>query len=177
MSTPTDDVTVRAERPDDVAGIRAVNLEAFTLPGEADLVDRLRDQGDLAVSLVAEVDGTIVGHVAFSPVSLDGERDDPPALGLAPVAVHPDRQRHGIGRRLIETGLEACRSLGAPFVVVLGDPEYYGRFGFERADERGFDNAYAAGEAFRILPLTEDALVGRMGFIAYAPAFDELGTE
>lgn len=167
-------VLSRPEFPDDVDGIRAVHLAAFTLPDEAALVDRLRADGDLVCSHVALIDEVIVGHVAFSPVALDGEREDPPGVGLAPVAVHPDRQRVGIGRWLIEEGLTILREQGTPYVVVLGDPAYYSRFGFERADELGFGNGYGAGEEFRIAALQPNALDTRSGFVTYAPAFDEL---
>src|SRR5204863_1426042 len=110
------------------------------------------------VSLVAEVDGHVVGHIAFSPIQVDGESREGVGVGLAPLAVLPDSQRHGIGSRLIREGLAACNRAGYGFVVVLGWPEYYPRFGFIRADRRGLANEYGADEAFMVLELRDGAI-------------------
>src|SRR5687767_7703728 len=118
--------TIRPERAGDLAAIRAVHESAFPTALEARLVDALRDAGRLVVSLVAEEADRIVGHVAFSPVTVAGSSA---GLGLAPVAVSPDCQRRGTGGRLVTGGLAAAGASGAGFVVVLGDPGYYGRFG------------------------------------------------
>ena len=118
---------IRAEEQLDRAGVRAVNVAAFETALEANLVDALRDQAEPIVSLVAEDDGVIVGHIMFSPVSLSGH----PALhimGLAPMAVSPARQRKGIGSALVRAGLERCRRLGIGAVVVLGHPAYLPTF-------------------------------------------------
>jgi len=125
---------IRPERRDEVAAISNVTTAAFeTAPHssgtEARIVEGLRTGGALTVSLVAEDDGEIVGHVAFSPVMIVGVGGD--WYGLGPVSVRPDRQRHGLGQSLVRTGLEHLRALGAAGCVVLGDPAYYQRFGFE----------------------------------------------
>jgi putative acetyltransferase len=124
---------IRPERHEDVDAIRAVTISAFkdmphSSQTEAAIVDALRTAGAMTISLVAIQDGEVVGHVAFSPVILNGEANG--WYGLGPVSVRPDRQRTGIGRALIVEGLGRLRSLDAQGCVVLGDPGYYGRFGF-----------------------------------------------
>src|SRR5262245_38064758 len=117
---------IRPERAGDEAAIRAVHRSAFPADAEARLVDRLRANGKARVSLVAEADGLVVGHVLFSPVTVEG-RSTCVGLGLAPLAVAPDHQRRGVGSALVREGLAACRRQGCGFVVVLGHPAYYPR--------------------------------------------------
>lgn len=124
---------IRPERFDDRAALRQLVAAAFrdaphSSGTEAAILDMLRERGRLTLSLVAEDRGVIVGHVAFSPVAIDGIAGG--WFGLGPVAVRPDRQRSGIGRALIEDGLGRLRADGARGCVVLGDPAYYRRFGF-----------------------------------------------
>jgi len=167
-------ISVRNEAPADHAAVREINLLAFGGPGEADLVDALRGRATPCVSLVAEVAGRVVGHLILSPVTLDGH----PALrtmGLAPMAVLPDHQGTGVGSALVRAGLEACRTLGAEVVVVLGHPTYYPRFGFAPASRLGLRCVYdAPDEAFMALELTPGALAGRAGLVRFHPAFDDL---
>src|SRR4026208_473479 len=116
---------LRPEGPDDSSQIRRVNELAFGQPAEADVVDNLRRVCVESLSLVAEEDdATIVGHILFTPVVVEGL---PPGMGLAPMAVLPDRQRQGIGSQLVRRGLDILRERGCPFVVVVGHPEYYPR--------------------------------------------------
>ncbi|WP_176073490.1 GNAT family N-acetyltransferase [Brucella intermedia] len=129
---------IRNETPQDAAEIRRLTDEAFRNAAhssgkEGDIVDTLRAADALTLSLVAEEDGQVLGHVAYSPVLVDGE--DKGWHGLGPVSVRPDRQGEGIGGKLIREGLARLRSLGAEGCVLLGEPGYYGRFGF-KADER-----------------------------------------
>ena len=125
---------LRPEREGDIDAIRTLTETAFRTAPHADgtehlIIDRLRAAGALTLSLVAEADGTIVGHVAFSPVSLsDGSRG---WYGLGPISVDPSRQGEGIGGKLIGEGLERLKALGATGCVLLGDPAYYSRFGFK----------------------------------------------
>lgn len=129
-------VTIRPEAPADAAAIHAVTRAAFATAAHASgteqhIVDALRAAGQLTISLVADEAGVVVGHVAISPVTLsDGARG---WYGLGPVSVHPDRQRAGIGVQLVERALDLLRQRSPAGCVVLGDPAYYGRFGF-RAD-------------------------------------------
>ena len=167
--------TIRPERPDDVSGIRHVNERAFGQPAEADLVDTLRPACADALSLVAE-DGPIVGHILFTPVVVEGR--DPPVvgMGLAPMAVLPERQRQGLGSQLVRRGLEMLRARGCPFVVVVGHPEYYPRFGFERASAHGLRSQWEGmpDQAFMVLLLDAPAMAGTSGVAKYRDEFNEV---
>jgi putative acetyltransferase len=159
------------ERPDDALSIAAVHRAAFPTDAEARLVDALRAAGRLVVSRVAVTDDGIVGHVAFSPVTIDGRECG--GVGLAPLAVLPAYQRRGIGGDLVRAGIEACRDLGVRFVVVLGWPDYYPRFGFDRADVHGLANEYTQGPSFMVLPLSGG--LPASGLVRYAPEFAMFG--
>jgi putative acetyltransferase len=140
-------VNIRHERAEDFAAIRRLLIAAFGGPAEVELVDGLREDGDLAHALVAEDDGDVVGYVAFSPLK-SPER----ALALAPLAVAPEQQRRGIGTALIDEGLRQARAGGWGAVFVLGEPEYYKRSGFTLEAATGFDSPYA-GPYFMALQL------------------------
>ena len=160
---------IRPETPADREAVHALNTAAFGQPDEADLVDRLREQARPYLALVAEDAGEIVGHIAFSPVTVEGATE---VLGLAPMAVHPDRQRSGIGSALVRAGLRACAEADGVAVVVLGHPAYYPRFGFAPAHTFGLACAYdAPTEAFMALELTPGALAAATGVVHYHPAF------
>ena len=125
-------MNIRSEQPADVATIRALTRAAFanaphSSQTEAAIVDALRDAGALTLSLVAEDAGTILGHVAFSPVTVGGEAG---RYGLGPVSVWPDSQGRGIGQSLIRHGLDELRRIEGRGCVLIGDPAYYCRFGF-----------------------------------------------
>ncbi len=143
------DVLIRGETPDDVGDIADVTVAAFrTLEisnqTEHFIIDALRAAGALTVSLVAEVDGRVVGHVAFSPVTIsDGTAD---WYGLGPVSVLPEYQRQGIGGALIREGLLRLQALNARGCCLVGDPGYYERFGFERIP--GFGHAGVPEDVF-----------------------------
>jgi putative acetyltransferase len=163
-------VRIRPEQPSDAAGIRAVHEAAFEQSTEADLVDLLRTQASPLISLVAEADG-IAGHILLSPVTLLGH-PDLNIMGLAPMAVLPAAQRQGIGSALVRAGLDACRSLGAGAVIVLGHAEYYPRFGFVRAARYGIRSEYdVADEGFMVAELTPGYLTGASGTVRYHPVF------
>jgi len=167
-------VIIRAEIPKDGAAVRAVNVSAFETALEANLVDALRAQAQPLVSLVADDDSAIVGHIMFSPVSLSGH----PALhimGLAPMAVFPDRQRAGIGSALVRAGLEQCARLGFGAVVVLGHPAYYPRFGFVTSTRFGIGCEYDVPEdVFMVVELQPGYLRGVSGTIRYHAAFSSV---
>jgi putative acetyltransferase len=165
-------VTIRPEHEADADAIRAVHEASFPAPGESRLVDALRSAGRLVVSLVAEVDGRGVGHVAFSPVTLAATASTAgPGLGLGPLSVLPEFRRRGIGARLVTDGMGAAAAAAATFVVVLGDPAYYGRFGFAPAARWGLTDAYGGGDAFQAIELRPGALAGAAGLVRYAPKF------
>ena len=155
---------IRAESPADAAAVRAVHKAAFPTDAEARLVDAIRANGNDRVSLVAQNQGRIVGHALFSPVEVEGSE----GIGLAPVAVLPDLQGVGIGTALVKAGIDACRSLGVKFIVVLGGPRYYRRFGF-RPTHLG--NEYGAGEEFMALELEPRATAALHGVVKYGNEF------
>jgi putative acetyltransferase len=165
---------IREERQGDAECIREVNLGAFGTSAEADLVDALRRQATPLVSLVAEDDTNVIGHILFSPVAL---ASDPELLlmGLAPMAVVPSRQRQGVGSTLAREGLERCRELNVAAVVVLGHPEYYPRFGFIPAVRLALRSEYdVPDEAFMVHELRDGVLRGLSGTIRYHPVFRDL---
>ena len=142
---------VRTGTPEDAGAVRDVVTRAFRGPLEAELVERLRGSGCERIELVAEHAREVVGHVLFTAIELDGI-DAPRAFGLAPLAVHPERQRTGIGSALVRAGLVEARRRGVELVFVLGDPAYYGRFGFEDAARSGVRCGFEApAGAFQLL--------------------------
>lgn len=162
---------IRPEKPADHAAVRQINLLAFDGEPEADLVEALRRDADPVISLVAEDDGEIVGHILFSPVSVDSVADNL-VMGLAPMAVAPDRQREGIGSALVRAGIAACEAAGIGGIVVLGHPGFYPRFGFRPASEFGLESEYAVpDEAFMALPLGAADFGASPGTARYHPAF------
>lgn len=164
-------VTIRPEQPGDVAAIHAVHVACFPTDAEARLVQLLRATGQLTVTLVAEVADHIVGHLAFSPVTTAAGAV---GMGLAPVSVLPMHQRQGIAAGLIEQGLKQCHAAGYGWVVVLGEPAYYARFGFQPAGDYGLSDEYGGGAAFQVLELTAGHMPHGAGFVRYAPAFASL---
>jgi putative acetyltransferase len=151
--TEKDSVSIRAESPDDRAAVFAVNRAAFESDAEARLVDRLRLEADPVVSLVAEVDACIVGHILFSPATLSADAGLF-VMGLGPMAVVPGQQNRGIGSALVRAGLDRCRDLGCEAVFVLGHPLFYPRFGFESASTYAISSDYdLPDEVFMALEL------------------------
>ena len=164
---------IRAAHSKDAAGIRAVNVSAFGTTAEADLVDALCERAAPIVSLVADDDGAIVGHILFTPLTLDADRELK-VMGLAPMAVATGRQRQGIGAALVQAGLDECWQLGAAAVAVLGHAEYYPRFGFVPASQFGLMSQYdVPDDVFMIVEGRRGALAGKHGLLRYHPAFAE----
>ena len=166
------ELTIRLELPGDTPGIRAVNERAFGQPDEAALVDAVRARGERSISLVA-VDGERpVGHILFTPVTIQGPDCAHEVVGLAPMAVDPDCQRRGIGSRLVARGLDRCRESGYHIAVVLGHPTYYPRFGFVPARRHGIRfELDVPDDAFMVLELDPGALAGCTGVARYAKEF------
>jgi putative acetyltransferase len=164
---------VRPETGDDSDSIRAVHLAAFPTAAEADLVTRLREDLDSEISLVAERSGEIVGHVLLSRMAVSGDGRPWRALGLGPVGVRPGAQGGGVGSELIRSALGIAGALGEEIVFVLGEPDYYTRFGFSKEAAAPFASPYA-GPYFMALRLRPDIAAPASGSAAYAPAFAAL---
>ncbi|MCX5866743.1 MAG: N-acetyltransferase [Proteobacteria bacterium] len=163
---------IRKEKPEDFAAVRRVNELAFGQPAEATLVEALRGAGQAMLSLVALENDRVVGHILFSPVTITGASGPDQVLGLAPMAVLPERQKSGVGTLLVKTGLDECWRLGYRAVVVLGHPDYYPRFGFVPAGRFGLNCEYdAPEEAFMALELEPGALGSRGGTVKFHPEF------
>jgi putative acetyltransferase len=160
---------IRSEAPGDVAAICAVEEAAFLQSAEAQLVDDLRDAGDSVFSLVAVAGETVIGHAMFSRLKAPFS-----ALALGPVAVLPDRQRMGVGSRLIREGIARSEAAGWAGIFVLGDPAFYRRFGFDAGKASGFISPYA-GPHLMALSLGRSELPTDAGSIEHAPAFAKLG--
>jgi len=163
-------VRIRPETPHDVEAVRQVHRLAFGRDEEARLVDALRAGGWARVSLVAEADGVVAGHILFSDLPIVTGRGEVAALALAPVAVLPLDQRMGIGSALIREGLKLCRQQGGRIVIVVGEPGYYRRFGFSSELARPL-RAPFSGEAFMALELAPGALAGVTGVVRYPEPF------
>src|SRR5215471_18873826 len=163
---------VRGETPENIPAIHHIHTAAFGRPNEADLVDVLRQHNALTISLVAVKDGRLVGHIAFSPVTITSSTGTIEALGLAPMAVLPAYQRRDIGSQLVEVGLTACHNTPYDVVVVLGHLHYYPRFGFVPAKPLGIVWEHdAPEEAFMVKEIQEGALAQIRGVVKYRPEF------
>lgn len=148
-----------------------MHAASFPTTAEACLVDALRAAGHLVVSLVAIEGDAVVGHVAFSPVRLAGATA---GVGLGPVAVLPEHRRRGVAAGLIREGLVRCTADRWPFVVVLGEPAYYRRFGFLPARQWGLEDEYGGGDAFQALELRPGGIPPIGGLVAYGAEFADV---
>ena len=165
-------ITFRQEEPGDQLAIRRVNEHGFGGGEEAVLVDALRQANAVVLSMVALDGEDIIAHILFTEVLLTQADTQFAALGLGPMAVLPSHQRKGIGSQLLEIALDKCRRLDYDFVVVLGHPEFYSKFGFSPAKPHGISCEFdAPDEAFMVLELRENGLAGRSGTVHYRDEF------
>jgi putative acetyltransferase len=168
------DILIRPESPADCLAIRQVNEQAFGKPNEARIVEEVRESPFFIpeLSLVAERDSKIVGHILFSKGKVQGEGESWDLLALGPIAVQPASQRHGAGSRLIQAGLDRALQLGHRGVFLIGHPTYYPRFGFTPASAFGLALPFEVpDEVFMALPLWPGAMDGIRGTVVYPPAF------
>jgi putative acetyltransferase len=167
------DTAIRPEAPTDAAQVHDVVRSAFGRDDEAILVASLRSLPGV-LSFVAVAGPRVIGHVMFSPIMLPCAESPAAARGLAPVAVVPDLRRQGVGSGLIRFGLAELERNGVDVVFVLGDPDFYGRFGFVPAHAVGLRSRWGGQDgAFLVLELAEGALGGCRGTVEYLPVFDE----
>lgn len=177
MGNYSNKVVITEEQPEDIETIHRVNFAAFKGGGEADVVDQLRSSCDDFISMVAKLDGQVVGHIFFTPVRIV-QKNDWTVLGsgLAPLAVDPEFQGEGIGSKLCKEGLQRIEAEGYPFAVVLGNPKFYSRFGFERASKHGITSSFEGvpDEAFMITIFDPQIMADVSGIAYYQPAFDSV---
>jgi putative acetyltransferase len=165
-------ITFRQEEPGDRLAIRRVNEKGFGTSEEANLVDALRQTNAIVLSMVALDDRDIIAHILFTEVDLVQANSQFKGLGLGPMAVLPCHQRKGVGAQLLQIALDKCRRLDYDFVVVLGYPEFYSKFGFSPAKPQGIRCEFdAPDEAFMVLELRENGLAGRSGTVHYREEF------
>ena len=167
-------ITIREEQSQDIESIRNLNKLAFGQTQEADLVDKLRQDCNSLLSLVAVMQNQVVGHILFSPATIESRQRTVHGMALAPMAVLPESQRQGIGSKLVRTGIEKLKKRQYPFIIVLGHAEYYPRFGFEPASRYGIRSEWEVpDDAFMILVLNEPEMHGISGVAKYRAEFTE----
>lgn len=169
-------IKVRCEIKDDYPRISEINNAAFNQPNEAILVEKLRKTPDFIpdLSLVAETEGEVVGHILFYPIKIDSGKIKHDSLALAPMSVHPDYQNRGIGSRLVNEGLRKAKSLGCGSVIVLGHSGYYPRFGFEKASKWSINAPFdVPDDVFLALELKKNGLKNIKGTVEYPNEFNE----
>ena len=165
---------IRKETAADIEAVFEINRSAFPTEEEAQLANRLRETASPLISLVAEGEQEIIGHILFTPVTLDSDTNLF-LMGLAPMAVNPARQNKGVGSLLARAGIEECRALGAAGLVVWGHPKYFSSFGFSRSANFGIKSKYdGAPEVFMVLELSAEVFAGKAGVISYHPSFARL---
>ena len=163
-------ISVKPAEPADSERIRAIHLSAFPSALEADLVEKLEQDGDLIISLVAERGGEAIGHIALSRMRAMADGEPVRALGLGPIGVDQVMQNGGAGSALIEAAKAIAQATGERMIFVLGEPEYYHRFGFSAATASPFQSPFS-GPYFMALELRPGTAVPSQGEAAYAPAF------
>lgn len=169
-------MSIRSEKPEDYQSIYNVNKLAFKGEVEAKLVDNLRKTKGFIpeLSLVAIKDGEVIGHILFSVIHIQTNSKSVPVLGLAPMAVLPKHQKQGIGSTMVREGLTICKELGYKAVILVGHPDYYPRFGFSPAKEKGLKLPFdAPDEAFMVFEIIPQALAGIKGTVVYPSEFAE----
>jgi len=167
-------ITIRQEQPQDLNAIRTVNRRAFGQRLEADLVDKLRQKYHDLLSLVAVMQNEVVGHILFTPVTIESANTAVRGMALAPMAVMPEYQRMGIGSELVRAGIEQLKKRECLFIIVLGHAEYYPRFNFEPASRYGIRSEWEVpDDTFMILVLNEFEMQSTSGVARYLPEFAE----
>jgi len=169
-------ITIRPETKNDYLAIREINDLAFKQKNEGLLIEKLRETSDFIpeLSLVAQFEGKVVGHLLLYPVQVNNKNTKHAVLSLGPMSVHPDYQRKGIGSKLVREGLKRAKEKGYGSVILVGHPEYYPRFGFSKASKFEIKVPFDAPDnAFMALELVENALQNVKGVVEYPNSFYE----
>lgn len=168
-------IEIREEKQEDHDAVRFVNDQAFGTPEEGRIVDKLREICKETISLVAVSGEKIVGHIFFSPATIDHQDGQVVGMGLAPMAVSPEFQKQGIGSLLVKEGIRRIKETDCPFIIVLGHVNYYPRFGFEPASIYGLKCQWEGlpDEAFMVIILNKSVMTGVSGVAKYRSEFDE----
>lgn len=170
-------VEIRSAIDSDYQDIYRINREAFGGNNEAMLVANLRSTDNFipGLSLVAEIEGQVVGYILFSRVQLETQDGELPILALAPMAVLPKYQNQGIGTALVKQGLKVCQQYGEKVVVVLGHADFYPRFGFKQARSKGVQAPFPVPDnAYMLIELIPDILKDISGTVIYPPIFNNV---
>lgn len=169
-------IKIRKENSGDYSSVKELNDLAFGGTEESELIDKLRRNGEKLLALVAVDEGKRVGHILFTLVIIDTNKDPVQGMGLAPMAVLPKYQNNGIGSLLVKKGIDLLKDKNCPFVIVLGHSEYYPRFGFEKATLHNIKCQWnnVPEEAFMILILDEKKMSGVSGVARYRDEFNEV---
>ncbi len=168
-------VEIRFELPKDIDEVRLLNDKAFGQPEEGRIVDKLRKSCNGILSLVAISNNKIVGHIMFSPVTIETQKGVIEGMGLAPMAVLPELQNCGIGSKLVKEGLRIINNTTCPYVIVLGHEKYYPRFGFQRASKYGLTSQWEGvpDDAFMAMILNDSVMKEVSGIVRYRDEFNE----
>ncbi len=167
-------VLIRKQQSADIPQIREVNTRAFGQPDEADLVDKLRERCQDLVELVAVFGDEIIGHIVFSPATVECEERTVTGAALGPMAVMPRHQRQGIGTKLVTSGVSLLQQNNCPFLVVIGHPDFYPRFGFRPASRFGVQCDWDVPDAvFMMMVLAEEEMQGVGGRVKFRPEFSQ----
>jgi len=168
-------IKIREEQAGDIEVIREINIIAFEQPEEANLVDELRQNYSDLLSLVAEFDAKVVGHILFSAATIESNGEAVKGMGLAPMAVLPEYQNMGIGSKMVKEGVARLKETKCPFIIVLGYPRYYPKFGFTTASRYNIECEWEVpDDAFMVLMLDNDVMEGVSGMAKYLPEFAEV---
>ena len=170
-------INIRKETENDFKGIKSVNDEAFEQGNEGGLVESLRKNEKYVsdLSLVAEIDGAIVGHILFFPIKIISQKEEYEVLSLAPMSVLPNYQKMGIGSKLIEYGIKAAKKDGYGSIIVLGYSDYYSRFGFVPASTFGIKPPFEVpDDVFMALELLQSSLKGKQGTVEYPEEYSDV---